>query len=195
MIEDQPAPDGGRGNVQALVRADLEERERVGVERYGTPLRLFNGRDALVDAYQEAMDLTVYLRQAIAERDSGALDGVLREVQAERVRQAAKHGDQSHVPDGTAPGAILAGLPVAYPNTVRADNLARWAKARTQAALQDEGGDGSITFEHILTEEWAEAIAESDPAKLRVELIQVAAVAAQWIAAIDQREQRPVVES
>ena len=194
MIEDQPAPDGGRGNVQALVRADLEERERVGVERYGTPLRLFNGRDALVDAYQEAMDLTVYLRQAIAERDSGALSGVLREVQAERVRQAAKHGDQSHLPDGTGPGAILADL-TAYRNTVRADNLARWAKARTQAALQDEGGDGSITFEHILTEEWAEAIAESDPAKLRVELIQVAAVAVQWIAAIDQREQRPVVES
>ncbi len=68
-IKDQPAPDGGWGNVQALVRADLEERERVGVERYGTPLRLFNGRDALVDAYQEAMDLTVYLRQAITERN------------------------------------------------------------------------------------------------------------------------------
>lgn len=68
-IKDQPAPDGGQGNVQALVRADLEERERIGVERYGTPLRLFNGRNALVDAYQEAMDLTVYLRQAIAERN------------------------------------------------------------------------------------------------------------------------------
>ena len=72
-IKDQPAPDGGWGNVQALVRADLEERERIGVERYGTPLRLFNGRDALVDAYQEAMDLTVYLRQAIAERDHSSL--------------------------------------------------------------------------------------------------------------------------
>jgi hypothetical protein len=68
-IKDQPAPDGGWGNVQALVRADLEERERIGVERYGSPLRLFNGRDALVDAYQEAMDLTVYLRQAITERN------------------------------------------------------------------------------------------------------------------------------
>lgn len=27
-----------------------------------------NGRDALVDAYQEALDLTMYLRQAIEER-------------------------------------------------------------------------------------------------------------------------------
>jgi len=68
-IKDQPAPDGGWGNVQALVREDLEVRERVGTERYGRPVQLFNGRDALVDAYQEAMDLTVYLRQAIAERD------------------------------------------------------------------------------------------------------------------------------
>jgi len=68
-IKDQPTPDGGWGNVQALVREDLEVRERVGVQRYGSPLRIFNGRDALVDAYQEAMDLTVYLRQAIAERD------------------------------------------------------------------------------------------------------------------------------
>ncbi len=69
-IKDQPAPDGGWGNVQALVRADLEERERIGVERYGTPLRLFNGRDALVDAYQEAMDLACYLRQLLAEREA-----------------------------------------------------------------------------------------------------------------------------
>ena len=29
----------------------------------------FNGRDALVDAFQEALDLCVYLRQAIYERD------------------------------------------------------------------------------------------------------------------------------
>jgi hypothetical protein len=32
------------------------------------PLRAHNGRDALVDAYQEALDLCVYLRQVIQER-------------------------------------------------------------------------------------------------------------------------------
>jgi len=36
-------------------------------------------------------------------------------------------------------------------------------------------------------EGWAGAIAERDPAKLRAELIQVAAVAVQWIQAIDRR--------
>jgi hypothetical protein len=43
-------------------------RDHVGRARYGTPLQAHNGRDALVDAYQEALDLVVYLRQAIEER-------------------------------------------------------------------------------------------------------------------------------
>lgn len=54
--------------MQALVRADLEERERLGVQRYGTPLYAHNGRDALRDAYEEALDLACYLKQAILER-------------------------------------------------------------------------------------------------------------------------------
>jgi hypothetical protein len=33
-------------------------------------LQAFNGRDALRDAYEEALDLACYLRQAIAERDA-----------------------------------------------------------------------------------------------------------------------------
>ena len=53
-----------------LVIADMHERDHVGQTRYGTPLQPFNGRDPLVDAYQEALDLAVYLRQAIYERDN-----------------------------------------------------------------------------------------------------------------------------
>lgn len=69
MIEDQPAPvTNDRAVIHALVRADLEDREAIGRQRYGTPLQAFNGRDALVDAYQEALDLACYLRQAIEER-------------------------------------------------------------------------------------------------------------------------------
>lgn len=55
--------------VWSLVIADMSERDTTGRARYGTPLQAHNGRDALVDAYQEALDLVVYLRQAIAERD------------------------------------------------------------------------------------------------------------------------------
>jgi hypothetical protein len=49
------------------VRAELAERKRIGLARYGTILQAGNGRDALVDAYQEALDLVVYLRQALTE--------------------------------------------------------------------------------------------------------------------------------
>ncbi len=55
--------------VWDLVIADMKERDWVGKQKYDTHLQPFNGRDALKDAYQEALDLTVYLRQAIYERD------------------------------------------------------------------------------------------------------------------------------
>ncbi len=47
---------------------------------------------------------------------------------------------------------------------------------------------GVCTFRHILYEEVMEAFAESDEDLLRAELVQVAAVAAQWISAIDRRK-------
>lgn len=56
--------------VWDLVEADMRERDRIGAQKYGTRLQPHNGRDALVDAYQEALDLVVYLRQAIFERDA-----------------------------------------------------------------------------------------------------------------------------
>lgn len=58
--------------IQDLVVADIQARKKVGLERYGTFLQAFNGRDALMDAYQEALDLAIYLRQAIEERDEKA---------------------------------------------------------------------------------------------------------------------------
>jgi len=51
------------------VLIDCVNRNHMGVKKYGTPLQPFNGRDALKDAYEEALDLVVYLRQAIYERD------------------------------------------------------------------------------------------------------------------------------
>ena len=47
----------------------MKDRDIIGRMRYGTPLQPHNGRDALADAYQEALDLCAYLRQAIFERD------------------------------------------------------------------------------------------------------------------------------
>jgi hypothetical protein len=56
-------------DVQSMVIADIRRRREVGIERYGTALQPHNGRDALRDAYEEALDLACYLRQAMAERD------------------------------------------------------------------------------------------------------------------------------
>lgn len=53
--------------VLSLVVADLQERARVGLRKYGDALRTFNGRNALQDAYEEALDLAMYLRQKIEE--------------------------------------------------------------------------------------------------------------------------------
>ena len=70
-IEDQPPPQTNEEPaIWSLVIADMRDRDKTGFQRYGTRLQPFNGRDALVDAYQEALDLVVYLRQAIYERDA-----------------------------------------------------------------------------------------------------------------------------
>lgn len=52
-----------------LVVADMVERDRKGVETYGKRLYAEDGRDTLLDAYEEALDLSVYLRKALRERD------------------------------------------------------------------------------------------------------------------------------
>ena len=51
-------------------------RAEAGQKKYGTMLRVHNGRDPLWDAYQEALDLSMYLRQAILERDRNHLEPV-----------------------------------------------------------------------------------------------------------------------
>ena len=67
-IEDQPPPEGGTGDIWLSVIGDMHARRVLGIERYGTPLKANNGRKSLLDAYQEALDLCVYLRQEIEER-------------------------------------------------------------------------------------------------------------------------------
>lgn len=70
LVKEQPDPvQNDKPAVWELVMADMRARDAEGRRKYGVPLQPFNGRDALVDAYQESLDQTVYLRQAIFERD------------------------------------------------------------------------------------------------------------------------------
>jgi hypothetical protein len=99
---------------------------------------------------------------------SAETEKVLNEVWEERQRQEQKWGEQNH-PDGT--GSLL------Y------QRYAEGAKEDYEYAAKR----GLVNWRLILHEEVYEAFAESDPAKLRTELLQVAAVATAWVAAIDRR--------
>lgn len=67
---EQPMPTPNEHpTVWPLVMVDMATRGHTGRQRYGTPLQPHNGRDTLRDAYEEALDLAVYLRAAIYERD------------------------------------------------------------------------------------------------------------------------------
>lgn len=70
MNEPQPPPTtNDLPPVWGMVVEDMFTRDKAGRRKYGTALQPHNGRDALTDAYQEALDLAVYLRQALFERD------------------------------------------------------------------------------------------------------------------------------
>ncbi len=64
----QPPPQPGDGRILDLVIDDLTTRADAGKLKYGVYLQAHNGRDALVDAYQEALDLAMYLRQKLEEQ-------------------------------------------------------------------------------------------------------------------------------
>jgi malonyl CoA-acyl carrier protein transacylase len=96
------------------------------------------------------------------------MDAVLCEVAQERVRQDAVWGEQNH-PDGCFP------------------EVAAVAEAHREH-LRTFGPHWSL----ILLEEAHEAAAETDPARLREELLQVAAVAVAWVEAIDRRTAKGV---
>lgn len=71
---DQPLPTkNDRPSVQSMVIKDMQDRERLGILRYGTALQPYNGRDALRDLYEELLDGAMYVRQEMAERDESPL--------------------------------------------------------------------------------------------------------------------------
>lgn len=62
-----PTPNNGPAIID-LVMEDLRQRDALGQSKYGTRLQPHNGRNALRDAYEEALDLAIYLRQCLEER-------------------------------------------------------------------------------------------------------------------------------
>ncbi|MFF8485200.1 hypothetical protein [Streptomyces antibioticus] len=92
------------------------------------------------------------------------------DMDTERQRQIAKFGEQ-HRPDGTGGSG------------------AQYAADRYRSIVDHafKTSDGP-TWRDVLLEEVYEALAENDLARLRAELVQVAAVCAAWAADLDSRK-------
>ena len=52
-----------------LVIEDMKKRNQTGFKRYGKYLFPFNGRNSLQDAFEECLDLCVYLKNKIIESE------------------------------------------------------------------------------------------------------------------------------
>lgn len=65
----QPVPKNNNSlPTWEIVVEDMIKRDVMGRSKYGTPLQPFNGRNSLQDAYEEVLDLAVYLKNAILEQ-------------------------------------------------------------------------------------------------------------------------------
>lgn len=110
----QPAVQNDGPAVWDLVMQDMHDRDKMGTRKHEKRLQPNNGRDALVDAYQEALDLVVYLRQEIYERDEARVNNDRTTIEEiDRLRRYAdtmngkpgteRHRFRGHCPDNSQP--------------------------------------------------------------------------------------------
>ncbi|WP_211367964.1 hypothetical protein [Microbacterium rhizomatis] len=140
-----------------------------------------------------AVDVIRAISSAISGEDGDESPDavVFADAVAERARQDRKWGTPTDRADGTGPnshplvlgGADNPGYGYGPFRVAAASSLADTFKHSTDA----RASSGDLTWRDILLEEVFEALAESDPAKLRVELVQVSAVAVKWVRMIDRR--------
>lgn len=128
-------------------------------------------RAILAGGDEEAIETLLRARQLIVRAGSMGMRDALCAIVTERGRQKKlwTH-DGDDLVDGTG-GALAAELVAVVTRLV--DSL-------------NETPEN--TFAHVLVEEVLEVLDASEPANLRNELVQVAAVAVKWVEAIDRRE-------
>lgn len=67
---DQPLPIPNNGeSIHDLVIVDVLRRKELGTKRYGVHLQAFNGRNALLDLYEELLDAAMYTKQRLLEEE------------------------------------------------------------------------------------------------------------------------------
>jgi hypothetical protein len=85
VTEQAPPVRNGLPAVWDLVIADMKARDAEGRRKYSVPLQPMNGRHALIDGYQEILDLAAYTRQTMEELKM--LGDEMREIQATALAQ------------------------------------------------------------------------------------------------------------
>lgn len=98
---------------------------------------------------------------------SDARERIFTDIIAERDRQDAKWEPRQRHPDGTG-------------------EQYKWKADEAREFCQLADKMNAVTWMDILREEFWEAMAESVPGRLRVELIQMIAVATNWIEHLDR---------
>lgn len=74
FCEHEPNPCGNGEPVLPFVLEAITQRSIMGKEKYGTLLKTNNGRDALVDLFQELLDAVMYCAQLVMEAQDGKDD-------------------------------------------------------------------------------------------------------------------------
>ena len=110
--------------------------------------------------------------------DSCRTKQVLYEVDRERAKQFSEYGTNEGLQDGTG-GAWLSPLYAKGAVEIEAELRSDYETFQQTT--------GNPTWMHLVREEVAEAFAETAPARLRAELLQVAALCVSWIEKIDTR--------
>jgi len=108
----------------------------------------------------------------------------LTNVSEERVRQVEKWGVQS-IPDRSTDS--WAGDELAAESAERRANFWKAENDRRVA-------NGTLAWDGVLLEEVYEGLAETDPVKLRAELVQIAAVAVAWVEDLDRKRDAEILE-
>ncbi|WP_258376555.1 helix-turn-helix domain-containing protein [Curtobacterium sp. MCBD17_028] len=170
-LRNEPVQARSKTTLERLTTAAREVVDEVGLDRLTTADVAVRAGLSIGTVYRYFPDRIAILNAIEPER------AIAAEVREERRRQDAKWGEQNH-PDGTGAGR--------YPDVMISKS---WGGLRDlfRDLTDAHAADDTVTFLDILAEEVLEAFAEDDPVKLRTELIQVAAVAQQWVSAIDRR--------
>lgn len=92
----------GGASMHDLVIEDMKERKEFGLQKYGTVLQAWNGRNPLNDGYQEVLDQAAYLKMGVIEFTAMRLRITDLEEMVEAVLRIAKD-----VPHSAATDAVL----------------------------------------------------------------------------------------